>query len=120
MAEAFAMLDSEVVLVEGAERLLPQEEAEASVIVEASLAARGVTVITGTGIESVGRSSVGVELRLAGRTIKVDEVLLAAGRTPNTEGLVSTNSERRSTPMATLRRTTGFAPPFRACTPLAT
>ena len=87
MAEAFAMLGSEVVLVEGAERLLPQEEAEASAIVEASLAARGVTVITGTGIESVGRSSVGVELRLAGRTVEVDEVLLAAGRTPNTEGL---------------------------------
>ena len=53
------MLGTEVVLVEGAERLLPQEEAEASAIVEASLAARGVTVITGTGIESVGRSPAG-------------------------------------------------------------
>lgn len=87
MAEAFAMLGTEVVLVEGAERLLPQEEAEASAIVEASLSARGVMVITGTGIETVGRSPVGVELRLAGRTIEVDEVLLATGRTPNTEGL---------------------------------
>ena len=87
MAEAFAMLGTEVVLVEGAERLLPQEEAEASAIVEASLSARGVTVITGTGIETVGRSPGGVELRLASRTVEVDEVLLAAGRTPNTEGL---------------------------------
>ena len=81
------MLGTEVVLVEGAERLLPQEEAEASAIVEASLSARGVTVITGTGIETVGRSPGGVELRLASRTVEVDEVLLAAGRTPNTEGL---------------------------------
>ena len=87
MAEAFAMLGTEVVLVERAERLLPQEEAEASAIVEASLSARGVTVITGTGIEAVGRSPGGVELRLAGRTIEVDKVLLAVGRTPNTEGL---------------------------------
>ena len=87
MAESYDMLGTEDLLVEAAERLLPQEEAEASTIVEASLAARGVMVITGTGIESIGRSPVGVELRLAGRTVEVDEVLVAAGRTPNTDGL---------------------------------
>ena len=115
MAEAFAMLGTEVVLVEGAERLLPQEEAEASAIVEASLGTRRHGD-HGDRNRNGRRSPGGVELRLAGRTVESTRYS-RSGRTPNTEGLVSTNSERRSTPTVTSRRTTGFAPPFRACTP---
>ena len=87
MAEAFATLGSAVTLVEGAERVLSREEPAASAVVETALADRGVDVRTGTMIESVSSTATGIELKAGDHTIEVDEVLVAVGRVPNTEGL---------------------------------
>ncbi|MEO0492011.1 MAG: FAD-dependent oxidoreductase [Actinomycetota bacterium] len=87
MAEAFAVLGTEVTLVEGADRLLPREEPAASAIVEAALRRRGVEILTGTTIGAVAPSGAEVHLTARERTIAVDQLLVAVGRTPNTEGL---------------------------------
>lgn len=87
MAEAFATLGSAVTLVEGAERVLSREEPEASAVVETALAGRGVDVRTGTMIEAVSSTATGIELKAGDQAIEVDEVLVAAGRVPSTEGL---------------------------------
>ena len=87
MAEAFARLGARVQLFEGAERLLPREEPEASGVVEASLHRRGVVATTGTPIESVAEVDGAIELRTAAGVTVVDELLVAVGRTPNSAGL---------------------------------
>ncbi|MEM8707354.1 MAG: FAD-dependent oxidoreductase, partial [Actinomycetota bacterium] len=87
MAEAFSGLGSRVTLVEGADRLLPREEPEASAVVRTALTRRGVDVVTGTMIEAVASTAAGIELTTAEGVIEVDEVLVAVGRLPNTDGL---------------------------------
>jgi pyruvate/2-oxoglutarate dehydrogenase complex dihydrolipoamide dehydrogenase (E3) component len=85
LAQAFARLGSRATLVEAAPRLLPQEEPRASHIVTAALAADGVDVRTGVGVERV---TSGGRLRLAdGGEVTADHLLLAVGRTPITDGL---------------------------------
>ncbi len=87
MAMAFAGFGSEVSIFEGSDRLLPNEEPESSAVVERAMAAADVQVTTGTFVESVGRTSDGIEVRVGGQSTVVDALLVAAGRVPNTENL---------------------------------
>lgn len=84
MAEAFARLGTVVTLFEEADRLLPREEAEASAVVDAALQRLGVDVRTHTAVERVED---GIRLEAGGETVQVDELLVAVGRVPNTNGL---------------------------------
>ena len=83
----------EVTIIERGERLLASLEPFAGDAMAESFAARGITVLTGSSVASVSRP--GVEetgtglvhggpatLTVGGRTIEVDEVVVAAGRTP--------------------------------------
>jgi pyruvate/2-oxoglutarate dehydrogenase complex dihydrolipoamide dehydrogenase (E3) component len=74
LAQAFALLGTAVTLVETAPRLLPREDGDAAAIVARRLAADGVRVVTGASVEPT-------ELRAA------EAVLVAVGRSPNTDGL---------------------------------
>ncbi|MGH9186951.1 MAG: dihydrolipoyl dehydrogenase family protein, partial [Acidimicrobiales bacterium] len=90
LAQAFARLGSNVTIVEGADRLLPHEEPEASAVISEALAADGATVHTGATVTRVGaRDRKGaVQLHLdAGGTVDADRLVLAAGRTPAIDGL---------------------------------
>lgn len=89
LAQAFRGLGSEVVVVEGEGRLLSREEPEASTVVEAHLRSCGVEVHTGARVERVERTETGeVGLRLdSGTTVVADQLLVATGRTPITDGL---------------------------------
>lgn len=89
LAQAFRDLGSEVVVVEGEPRLLPREEPEASSVVEAQLRARGVEVRTSTRVAEVHRTETGgLGVRLdSDTTIVADQLLVATGRRPITEGL---------------------------------
>ncbi len=88
MAQAFRRLGSEVTLVEMLPRLLAREDAEAGEAIAARFAREGITVLTGWQARAVEGSG---ELRLGRdgetRTIGFDRILVAAGRTPRTEGL---------------------------------
>jgi pyruvate/2-oxoglutarate dehydrogenase complex dihydrolipoamide dehydrogenase (E3) component len=85
LAQAFARLGAEVVLLEALPRILAAEEPEASAAVAEALAADGVAVRTGV---SVRRAAPGPVLELAdGERVGGSHLLVAAGRTPDTAGL---------------------------------
>ena len=73
LAQAFALLGTAVTLVESEPRLLPREDRDAAEIVTRRLTADGVRVRTSVAVES--------------NDIQAEAVLIAVGRTPNTEGL---------------------------------
>ena len=75
MAQAFALLGSAVTLVESAPRVLPREDADASAIVARRLQQDGVAIFTRASPDSAAQQAA------------ADAVFVAAGRTPNVEGL---------------------------------
>jgi pyruvate/2-oxoglutarate dehydrogenase complex dihydrolipoamide dehydrogenase (E3) component len=88
MAQAFQTLGSRVTLIEGERRLLPREEEFACGQVTEALAELGVDIRTGQKAERVSQS--GGTVRVAttgGRDAEGDTLLVALGRTPQTEGL---------------------------------
>jgi pyruvate/2-oxoglutarate dehydrogenase complex dihydrolipoamide dehydrogenase (E3) component len=88
MAQAWRSLGSEVVLVEGMDRVLAPEEPFASEQVTEGLREAGVDVRTGAKASSV-RAAVGevtVELE-DGEEVRGEELLVAVGRRPNTGDL---------------------------------
>ncbi|MCA1834132.1 MAG: NAD(P)/FAD-dependent oxidoreductase [Actinomycetota bacterium] len=89
MAQCFKRLGTdEVTVVEGGPRLLAREEPFAGEELRTAFEAEGITVITGARMSAVSREGpVGpVTATLAdGRTISADEILVAVGRTPNTD-----------------------------------
>ncbi len=87
MAQAFARLGVDVQLFEMAERVLPLEEEEASTAVESALKRAGVTLHLNAAVTSAARNEAGVTLRTDDLQITTDQVLVAAGRRANTEGL---------------------------------
>ena len=88
MAQAWASLGSEVHLIISGDRPLPRLPEFAGDLVLAGLRETGVTVHTGSGVEAVAATDGGAELTLAGgKTLVVDEFLVATGRRPGTAGL---------------------------------
>ncbi len=87
MAFGYQALGSQVTVVERSDRVLVNNEPEAGRRVTAALERAGVDVRTGVSATRVVRDgSVTVTLD-DGSTIEADEVLVAAGRRPNTDGL---------------------------------
>ena len=88
MTQAYCSLGSRVTLVEGEHRLLPREEQFACEQVTASLVEQGVDIRTGQSATAVRADGEQVVVTLAdGSTVTADQVLVAAGRTAQTDGL---------------------------------
>jgi len=91
MAQAFRRLGSEqVVVLEGARRLLAREEPFAGEEVRAAFEAEGITVVTGvrmTAARRLGRDGPVVASLSDGREFAGDEILVAVGRRPATGDL---------------------------------
>ena len=91
MAQAFKRLGCEdVVILEGADRLLAREEPFAGEELRAAFEAEGITVVTGvrmTAARRVGRDGPVVASLADGREFTGDEILVAVGRRPATAGL---------------------------------
>jgi pyruvate/2-oxoglutarate dehydrogenase complex dihydrolipoamide dehydrogenase (E3) component len=89
LAQAWATLGSSVALVEAEDRVLSSEEPFASAQVIAGLEEAGVEVRLGTRAERTSRGDAGqVTLRLSGGDeLRGDELLVAVGRKPRTEGI---------------------------------
>jgi pyruvate/2-oxoglutarate dehydrogenase complex dihydrolipoamide dehydrogenase (E3) component len=91
MAQAFKRLGcEEVVVLEGAERLLAREEPFAGEELRAAFEAEGITVVTGVRMTAARRLGSGgpVMATLAdGREFTGDEILVAVGRRPATAGI---------------------------------
>ncbi|WP_320672996.1 dihydrolipoyl dehydrogenase family protein [Patulibacter defluvii] len=88
LALAWSSLGAKVTLLEGGPRLLAKEEPYAAAQVADGLRAHGVDVRVGVRIASASRDADGVTVTLeGGEAVTGDELLVAAGRRPNSDGL---------------------------------
>lgn len=84
---------AEVTIIEMLDRVLPLEDPDAGALVRKAFERSGIDVRTGTKVDAVAKTKSGVALTLspaaggASETIEGDQVLVAIGRAPNTEGL---------------------------------
>lgn len=91
-ADVFASYGSKVTLVEALERILPLEDAEISKFMERSYKKRGMDIHTSARFEKADIQEDGVavtfrDAKAETHEMKVDYVLSAVGRVPNSEGL---------------------------------
>ena len=89
LAQACQRLGSHVTLVEAADRVLPNDEPEASQVVAQALRRDGICFRLSSPVESVGRGGHGncVLVSAGGGSIKGDALLVAVGRRARVDGL---------------------------------
>jgi pyruvate/2-oxoglutarate dehydrogenase complex dihydrolipoamide dehydrogenase (E3) component len=91
LAQAFRRFGSQVTLVQRGPRLLPKDEPEAAAVVAAQFAREQIKVICNARpLRAVGTATIKrlvVEAAGEQQTFEADAILVAAGRTPNVEGL---------------------------------
>jgi pyruvate/2-oxoglutarate dehydrogenase complex dihydrolipoamide dehydrogenase (E3) component len=91
LAQGFARLGSRVTLLHKNEHLLDREDPDAAELIEKQLRREQIEVMTGAHIVRASKSDGGKTLYLRSSSgsaeVTVDEILVAAGRTPNIEGL---------------------------------
>lgn len=91
LGQFFLHLGSQVTFVDIAERIAPFEEPEVSAALAEVLTGQGATIYTGAQIQAVSRlnGQVDLSVRVGGRSfdLAADEILVATGRSPNTDGL---------------------------------
>lgn len=91
LAQAFSRLGSHVTIVQNQPQFLPREERDAAEILLAAFESAGIRVRLDTEVarvETQGRERVLHLARREGREkVTVDEILVAAGRRPNVDGL---------------------------------
>jgi len=90
-ADIFNAFGAQVTLLEVLPRILPVEDGEMSDVVAKAFRKRGITVHAGAQIQSAAVEKDGATIRftVAGKpeTLKVEKILIATGRAPNTEGI---------------------------------
>jgi mercuric reductase len=91
LGQFFLHVGTEVIFVDVAERIAPFEEPEVSEALASVLVAQGAAIHTGAQVHGVTRTAgqIEVTVRVGERQLVLagDEVLVATGRRPNTEGL---------------------------------
>lgn len=91
LAQAFARFGSTVTVLNRDGRILPREDADAAEIVERAMARDGVTFEHGAELKRVefrgGEKLVHFQREGASHSTSCDEILVAAGRAPNVEGV---------------------------------
>lgn len=87
-ASAWRSLGAEVTIVEGLDRLVPNEDEAVSRGLERAFRKRGITSMLGAKVSGADESEDGVSVRLeGGETLEADLLLVAVGRGPVTEGI---------------------------------
>lgn len=89
LAQFFARLGTRVALVDIAERVLPQDDADAAAILHDALSADGIELHLGVDIESVEPTGAESGFRLAlagGAALEGERLLVATGRKANVDG----------------------------------
>ncbi|MEZ6101117.1 MAG: mercuric reductase [Pirellulaceae bacterium] len=92
MAQAFARLGSQVFLFEGADQVLSREDPEASAILRDEFERDGIRLLLDSQDMSIAGADGGairISVRCRGQRdeVVVDQLLVAVGRAPNTDGL---------------------------------
>ena len=86
-AQMFARFGSKVTIVEGVDRIAFRDDEEAAAELAAALKDEGIEILTGAFVDRVRRDPGALVATVAGRELRVERLLLAAGRTPNVEEL---------------------------------
>lgn len=90
-AQMYQHLGTQVTVLQRSSRIVPEEEPEISQYLEQYLAEEGIEIHTNAQVVSAARRAnrkvLAVRLEDRKRTIEADALVLATGRTPNTEGL---------------------------------
>ena len=88
IGQAFARLGSKVTILQREEHLLPQEDPELADSLQETLVAEGMTIRTSTRVERIHKSSETILVECGdGLKLETEQILVATGRRPNTEGL---------------------------------
>ena len=106
LAQAFNHLGSQVTQVDMAERIMPREDAEVSAAVTTQFEKDGITVLTEHSLchffAESGQKKVEVSNNGEARVLEFDQVLIAAGRKPNTENFGLAELDVALTPSGTI------------------
>jgi dihydrolipoamide dehydrogenase len=90
-ADIFHALGAEVEVLEMMDRPLPLFDADASAELNRVFSRKGIRIATGVRVEEISQGGKGLQVRYTGpkgeQTISAENVLIAAGRVPITEGL---------------------------------
>jgi mercuric reductase len=86
-AQIFSRFGSRVTVVNHSEQIAARSDAEAASELQAALEAEGIEFVLGSGVDAFRREGDVTVATVAGRELRVTDVLLASGRTPNTEEL---------------------------------
>ncbi|WP_022868156.1 dihydrolipoyl dehydrogenase family protein [Schaalia vaccimaxillae] len=87
-ASMMSIFGVDVTVISSSDHVLPREDADIAGVVEDGLASQGVTIVHGVRAESVSRKNNQTTVVLSdGSSVTADELLVATGRTPNTDGL---------------------------------
>src|ERR671917_136499 len=87
IASALGRLGTEVLLLEALDSILPLEDEEISKACAREIRKQNVRIETGAKVESADVSDPGVTLAFNGEKEEFDYLVIAAGRTPDVEGL---------------------------------
>lgn len=94
LAQAFARFGSHVTLIQRGPRLLPREDRQAATLLQSALLREGVELLLATKVLAVegnaahaGGKRLHLQWKGAPLSLEVEAILIAAGRTPNIEGL---------------------------------
>ncbi len=87
IASAFVRFGTEVVLIEMLDQILPAEDRDMARVVERIFKKEGMTVSTGTPVESVEEGKGSVKFAYGDEKAEVDYLFVAGGRAPDVEGL---------------------------------
>ena len=87
MAQAFRRLGSGVTMLEGSDRILPQDEPEASCVLADKFAEEGIGLRFNAMVEGAWQDGEGIHVVASGDEVVGDALLVAVGRRPNVDGL---------------------------------
>ncbi len=87
IASAYVRLGSEVVLMEGLDRVLPTEDADISKAADRQFRRQGIQVITGQFVQDVEAGDDAVAYTIGGERREADYFVIAAGRGPDVAAL---------------------------------
>ncbi|MBS3991864.1 MAG: dihydrolipoyl dehydrogenase [Erysipelothrix sp.] len=89
LAQAFAMMGSEITLIEGADRILPGFESDISSLVKKAFDGLGMKMHVSAKLSKVEEKPTGLHLFIEGQSepIEVDKLMVSVGRKANTSAL---------------------------------
>ena len=87
-AQMYSRFGADVTVFQRGDRLLPDEDPDVSEVIETAFEDEGITVQTDAPVTALSETDDGIRVGADGAdAITVSDVALAAGRTPNTDGL---------------------------------